>query len=326
MRDSTTVIIPNYNGMQFLETCLDSLGRQTYRNFRILVVDNGSTDGSAAWLKEQESDRLSVICLPENTGFAAAVNTGIRASKTRYVLLLNNDVRADERFVEELVRAIGKSKRIFSAASKMIRMYEPDRMDSAGDLYTCVGWAFNRGTGEPVKAYDQPCDVFSACAGAAIYRREAFDRIGLFDERHFAYLEDIDVGYRARIFGFRNVYAPRAVVWHVGSGTSGSKYNAFKVRLTARNNVWLNYKNMPAPQLALNALPIACGILVKGIFFQKMGFGKEYRQGLAEGLRTRRDCEKVPFRASALPRYARIEGELILNFARYIAQQLRKRR
>ena len=326
MRDSTTVIIPNYNGMQFLETCLDSLGRQTYRNFRILVVDNGSTDGSAAWLKEQESDRLSVICLSENTGFAAAVNTGIRASKTRYVLLLNNDVRADERFVEELVRAIGKSKRIFSAASKMIRMYEPDRMDSAGDLYTCVGWAFNRGTGEPVEAYDQPCDVFSACAGAAIYRREAFDRIGLFDERHFAYLEDIDVGYRARIFGFRNVYAPRAVVWHVGSGTSGSKYNAFKVRLTARNNVWLNYKNMPAPQLALNALPIACGIFVKGVFFQKMGFGKEYRQGLAEGLRTRRDCEKVPFRARALPRYARIEGELILNFARYIAQQLRKRR
>ena len=322
MKITTTIIIPNYNGMKFMETCMASLECQSYRGFRTLVVDNGSTDGSVEWLKEHESENLQVIYLPENTGFAGAVNTGIRVSDTPYVLLLNNDIRADERFVEQMVRAVGRSKRIFSAASKMIRMYEPDLMDSAGDMYTVAGWAYNRGTGKPEGAYNRRCDVFSACAGAAIYRREVFEKIGYFDERHFAYLEDIDVGYRARLYGYRNVYEPGAVVWHVGSGTSGSRYNEFKVRLTARNNVWLNYKNMPLLQLVINALPIAAGIAVKGAFFLKKGLGKAYLQGLAEGLAGCRDCSRVPFHTAWIPRYLRIEAELVWNFVQYIRQKL----
>ena len=122
MEITTTIIIPNYNGMRFLEDCICSLKTQTYPNFRILVVDNGSTDGSAEWLRERKID---TIFLSENTGFSGAVNAGIQASDTPYVILLNNDVRVDEYYVAEMIRAIGQSERIFSVSSRMIQMYHP---------------------------------------------------------------------------------------------------------------------------------------------------------------------------------------------------------
>lgn len=312
---TTTIIIPNYNGMQFLETCVESLRRQTYQNFHLLVVDNGSSDGSAEWLREQGID---TIFLETNTGFSGAVNTGIRASKTPYVLLLNNDVRVDEYFVAELVRAIGRSDMIFSVSSRMIQMYHPELMDDAGDMYTVLGWAYQRGVGQSTGGYKKSCRVFSACAGAAIYRREVFDEIGLFDEKHFAYLEDIDVGYRARIAGYDNIYCPAAVVWHVGSGTSGSKYNSFKVKLAARNNVYLNYKNMPLPQLFINAAPIAAGIFLKYLFFKKIEFEKDYLDGLKEGIKTAHTCKKVKYRPEHLRNYLLIEMELIAGTFLYV--------
>ena len=125
MEITTTIIIPNYNGLKFMDECIRSLNAQTYPNFRTLVVDNGSTDGSVEWLKEHQID---TIFLPENTGFSGAVNVGIKAADTPYVLLLNNDVRVDEYFVAEMVRAIGQSERIFSVSSRMIQMYHPDRL------------------------------------------------------------------------------------------------------------------------------------------------------------------------------------------------------
>ena len=132
MEITTTIIIPNYNGLKFMDECIRSLNAQTYPNFRTLVVDiNGSTDGSVEWLKEHQID---TIFLPENTGFSGAVNVGIKAADTPYVLLLNNDVRVDEYFVAEMVRAIGQSERIFSVSSRMIQMYHPDRLDDAGDM------------------------------------------------------------------------------------------------------------------------------------------------------------------------------------------------
>ena len=252
-RIKVTVIIPNYNGLKFMEPCFKALELQIYHKFQILVVDNGSTDGSVEWLKEHQ---IPTIFLDTNTGFSGAVNVGIRAAKTPYVLLLNNDTEPDCHFIGEMVKAIERSPKIFSVSSKMIQMYHKDKMDDAGDMYSLLGWAYQRGVGRSSGGYSHPCRVFSACAGAAIYRREIFEKIGYFDEMHFAYLEDIDVGYRARIAGYDNVYCPHAVVYHVGSGTSGSKYNSFKVRLAARNNIYLNYKNMPFLQLLVNVLPI----------------------------------------------------------------------
>lgn len=321
MKIRTTVIIPNYNGLKFMENCLNSLERQTVKDFRILVVDNGSSDGSVEWLKKRQ---VPTIFLEENTGFDGAVNVGIRASETPFVLLLNNDVVVDSRFVEMLENAISGSKKIFSVSSRMLQMSKPGLMDDAGDMYSVLGWAYQRGVGQPAERYNRPAKVFSACAGAAIYRREVFDEIGEFDEMHFAYLEDIDVGYRAKLYGYENVYCPYAKVLHVGSGTSGSKYNSFKVRLAARNGVYLNYKNMPALQLVVNLPFLMAGTGVKYLFFRKLGFGKDYLCGLAEGIRTAGKCKKVPVRMKWIGRYVRIELELVWGTGVYVWEFCRR--
>lgn len=313
MQIRTTVIIPNYNGLKFMEDCLASLEKQTVRDFKLLVVDNGSTDGSAEWLKEQQ---IPTIFLETNTGFSGAVNVGIRAADTPYVILLNNDTTVDSRYVEMLEKAIGKSEKIFSVSPQVIQMYHPELMDDAGDMYSVLGWAYQRGVGQPVGRYERPVKVFSACAAAAIYRRKVFEEMGDFDEMHFAYLEDIDVGYRAKLYGYENVYCPYAKVLHVGSGTSGSKYNSFKVKLAARNNVYLNYKNMPALQILINLPFLAAGTVVKYLFFVKKGFGKDYLDGLKEGFCTVGKCRKV--RGKRLGVYLGVQLELIVGTAVYV--------
>lgn len=311
-----TVIIPNYNGKHFLKPCLDSLKTQTLQDFHTVVVDNASSDGSLAFLSENFPE-TEVLALDQNYGFSAAVNAGICHAKTPYVILLNNDTTVDPHFVESLLEAIEQSPDIFSVSSKMIQMYHPELIDSAGDLYTLVGWGICRGTGRPVSNYTKSDEIFTACAGAAIYRKSVFRRIGYFDESHFAYLEDIDIGYRARIYGFKNMFCPEALVYHVGSGTSGSKYNCFKVKLSARNSVWLNYKNMPFLQLIINFLPLCAGYAVKYAFFCKKGFGKDYADGIREGLETIRSCKKVPFRMRHLSSYIKIEADLFCHTFRY---------
>lgn len=299
-----------------MEPCLASLKEQTCHDYRILVVDNASTDGSIEYMKENYPE-IDVIALDKNYGFSKAVNVGIQNSTTPYVILLNNDTTVDPHYVEEMIKAIEKSPRIFSVSSKMIQMYHPELIDSAGDLYTLIGWGICRGTGRPVTNYMKTDEVFTACAGAAIYRRSAFKKIGYFDEKHFAYLEDIDIGYRARIYGYKNMYCPTALVYHVGSGTSGSKYNSFKVKLSARNNIYLNYKNMPILQLILNFIPLLAGYMVKYAFFIKIGFGKDYREGIKEGLQTMKAQKKVKFQLRHLDNYIRIEFELIAHTFSY---------
>lgn len=318
---STTIIIPNYNGLGFLEPCLNALKNQEYQDFDVLVVDNGSDDGSVQWLKEKH---IPALFLAENTGFSGAVNAGIREAATPYVILLNNDTEAEPGYVRHLVKAIQVSPRVFSVSPKMIQLYHKDRMDDAGDMYSIMGWAYQRGVGQETERYNRPCHIFAACAGGAIYRRQIFEEIGYFDEMHFAYLEDIDVGYRAKIAGYFNLYCPRAVLYHVGSGTSGSKYNAFKVRLAARNTVYLNYKNMPLLQLLVNSLPISAGMGIKYLFFKKIGFGREYLSGLWEGIRTVRKTKKVPYRPQDLENYLAIQWELIYGTVLYIYEFLRR--
>ena len=312
---SVTVVIPNYNGLKFMEPCMAALEKQTCKDFEILVVDNGSSDGSVDWLR---SHQYPTIFLEENTGFSGAVNVGIKASKTPFVLLLNNDTEVEPDFIGEMIKAIRRSDQIFAVSSKMVQMYHKELMDDAGDMYSVLGWAYQRGVGRSSKGYNREREVFSACAGAAIYRRAVFEQIGYFDEMHFAYLEDIDVCYRAKIFGWHNRYCPTAVVYHVGSGTSGSKYNAFKVRLAARNNVYLNYKNMPLFQLLVNLLPITMGIIVKYGFFQKLGFGKEYLDGVKEGIKTRKKCAKVAYFPEHMSNYLAIQWELICGTCLYV--------
>ena len=321
MEIKTTIIIPNYNGLSFMEPCFESLKEQTVRDFKVLVVDNGSTDGSVEWLKEH---RVPSIFLKENTGFSGAVNTGIRAADTPYVPLLNNDTRVEPGFVAAMERAMDQSPKIFSVSSRMIQMYHPELLDDAGDMYSILGWAYQRGVGRSVNLYQKSCRVFSACAGAAIYRRAVFDEIGLFDELHFAYLEDIDVGWRAKLYGYDNVYCPDAAVYHVGSGTSGSRYNSFKVRLAARNCIYLNYKNMPGWQILLNAPFLLAGIFVKYLFFVKNGFGGDYVSGLKEGIRTRKQCRRVPGLLKRFGAELKVQFEMICGTGLYVYEFLRR--
>ena len=322
----TTVVIPNYNGRNYLQDCLTSLfeGSEVPA---IIVVDNGSADESAAMVKER-FPMVKLIALPENRGFSAAVNIGIREAGTEYVFLLNNDTVVLKDTIEELEAAMERHPKAFSVAAKMLQMKNPELIDSAGDFYCASGWAFARGKDRKNEAFSKETSVFSACAGAALYRKAVFEKIGDFDENHFAYLEDLDVGYRARIAGYDNIYCPSAVVYHVGSGTSGSKYNSFKVRLAARNSVYLNYKNMPAIQLAVNLVPILAGVGLKYLFFRKQGFAKDYVDGLMEGIATVGKCRKVPYCSRNLRNYLAIEWELFTGTLIYIyeftARQLAK--
>ena len=316
MRREATVIIPNYNGIKYIRDCLDSLKEQTMEA-AVIVVDNGSTDGSCAIIREYPN--VDLVELPENYGFCRAVNEGIKRADTPYVILLNNDTRADKDFVRELVLAIKDRPGTFSAASKMLQMGRPDLIDSAGDLYCALGWAFSLGKDSKKEGYDKEARVFSACAGAAIYDTGLLKEIGGFDERHISYLEDVDVGYRARIRGLVNRYAPKAIVYHAGSGVTGSRHNAYKVRQAARNSVYVLYKNMPFAQMILNMPFWLAGFIIKALYFTKKGFGSEYMSGIMDGCRICTRDKKVPFKAGYLGNYIRIQIELWINVVRRFA-------
>ena len=313
-----TVIIPNYNGMKYINGCLDSLYQGSLVP-EVMVVDNGSTDGSPE-LIERDYPQCSLVRFPENTGFCRAVNEGIKRAETEFVLLLNNDIRADRDLVRCLRDAIAGRKNAFSVAAKMLSMQEPELIDDAGDLYCSLGWAFALGKGKGRERYSRPAEIFAACAGAAIYRRSVFEAIGYFDENHFAYLEDVDIGYRARISGYGNYYAPEAVVYHAGSAVSGSRYNEFKVRLASRNSVYLIYKNMPVWQILLNLPLLLAGIGIKALFFSGKGMGGTYLKGLREGIRLSASeqgrVQKVRFRREYAGNYLKIQRELWLNTIR----------
>ncbi len=310
-----TIIIPNYNGIQYIRGCIDSLLAQTMKP-DIIVVDNASTDGSADIVREYDGIRL--IELEDNFGFCRAVNEGIAVTATKYVILLNNDTKAEPDFVEELYRAIDKHDDTFSVASKMLQMDSPDRIDSAGDLYCALGWAFSLGKDHKSSRYDKESVIFSACGGASIYRKELFEQIGYFDELHFSYLEDVDVGYRARIMGYVNRYTPKAVVYHAGSASTGSRYNPFKVRLAARNSWYVIYKNMPALQIVINLPFFLIGFGLKALFFIFRGYGREYLSGMKRGYLMCVEGRKYPYDHAFIGNYCRIQLELWFNILRRI--------
>ena len=215
-----------------------------------------------------------------------------------------------------MLAAIRRHKNAFSCGARMVQYHDRDRLDDVGNYYCALGWSFARGRGKDIHADETEDKIFSACAGAAIYRKKIIEKIGYFDEEHFAYLEDTDIGYRARIYGYENWYAPKAIVYHVGSGTSGSRYNQFKTRYSSRNNIYLIYKNMPLLQIILNLPFLAVGFLIKFLFFAVKGMGKEYAAGIKNGVSISMKNKKVPFRIKHLPNYCKIQLELWINIIR----------
>jgi GT2 family glycosyltransferase len=245
-----TVIIPTWNGRELLTAALRSLREQRFRDFEVLVVDNGSTDGTAAHVRAQHPE-AEVLELAENHGFAGAVNAGIGRAGGEYVALLNNDMELDPAWLDELVAALDGEPGAGSAACKLRMLHEPGVLDGAGDVVTWYGATWRRGHGEPDSGqYDELGTVASPCAGAALYRRRALEEVGLFDEAFFAYLEDADWGLRAQLAGWPCRWVPSAVAYHVGGATS-RRMGELETELIARNTLALVLKSFPAGRLVL---------------------------------------------------------------------------
>jgi GT2 family glycosyltransferase len=245
--DRVSVIIVNWNGRQFLEPCLHSVEAQTFRDFEVIVVDNNSTDGSAELL-ERDFGWVRLIRNTDNKGFAAANNQGIAASAAPFVATLNNDTRPEPGWLSALVEAMKSDPGVGACASKMLFADRPGIINSAGIAMDRAGIAWDRLGGSRDRPDDTaPQEVFGACAGAALYRRTMLEQIGLFDADFFAYLEDVDLAWRAQAAGWRALYVPSARVTHHHSGTS-IEGSPFKSRLLGRNKVWLLAKNYPWPQ------------------------------------------------------------------------------
>jgi len=320
-----------------MDSCMSALKKQTYGDFCVLIVDNGSTDDSVKVLSEyRDHGDAQVIFLPENTGFSGAVNAGINhcismEETPEYIVLLNNDTEAEPDYLKAMAEVMEKDteEKIGAVSPLMISMHEHSKIDSAGDGYALVGWAFQRGVGRrtDLSKFSRPTSVFSACAGAAMYRTKALQEIAfnenglwVFDPAHFAYLEDVDVSMRLRAHGYRILYEPASRIYHFGSGTSGSKYNEFKVRLAARNNVWLNCKNMPVLMFLINLPFILLGVIVKQIFFILRGFGGAYFKGFWEGIAGIPKIlrHSTVFRFSRTGNYIRMEGKMIADLVSYV--------
>ncbi|MCK5069109.1 MAG: glycosyltransferase family 2 protein, partial [Desulfocapsa sp.] len=231
------IVIPNFNGKVFLRNCLNSLQKQTCTEFSVIVVDNGSTDGSIELLSE-EYPKVKVLSWDENRGFSAAVNAGIDAGSAPLIFLLNNDTELDKHCLDELIATAQAKAGYDFFAAKMLNYHERTSLDGAGDAFLRGGVGYRIGTMETDgNYYNTARQVFGACAGAALYRRDFFDELGLFDEDFFAYLEDVDLNLRANSRGKKCWYVPDARVYHIGSATTGSKINPFTVSLSTRNNL-----------------------------------------------------------------------------------------
>lgn len=241
---TVSVIIPTWDGLNVLRLCLQSLSRQTRPADEVVVVDNGSVDGTQAEL-QRDWPAVRVIRLATNHGFAGGVNAGLAAATGDRLVLLNNDAEADVDFLEELLRADAQAgPRVAAVTAKVLG--RDGRLQDTGDFLTRWGLPVQRGRDEPDDGrYDADLEVTSACGGACLWRREALDQVGVFAEEFFAYFEDLDLGLRARLAGWQIHYAPRAVVRHAVSATS-SRIPNFQQFHNTRNLWWLVIRCAPS--------------------------------------------------------------------------------
>lgn len=321
-----TIVIPNLNGAGWLRDSIESIWAQTEQDFELIVVDNGSTDESLAIARSYEGrPGYTLIENGRNTGFSFAVNQGIRAAKGEYVVLFNNDAFAEPDWLAQLIALAETDQRVFAVQSLMIRHFERDLADDAGDYVTLFGWACKRGDGMYWRRYQKPGRIFSACGGASLYRKRILDEIGLFDEEFFAYFEDVDISWRANSLGYKNLYCPTAKCYHICGATTGAvRYNEFKSVQSGRNSILLPWKNMPLVMFLVNFPFLLFGYLLKILVFGLRGFWTPYLKGAKEALRAMPRIRKPRFLWKNLPHYLLIEGWLLCDCFRYAAYRLRR--
>lgn len=237
-----SIVIPHWNGKDFLQPCLDALRNQSYQPIEIIVVDNASVDGSQQYIKDYYPD-VCLIELPENRGFTGACNVGMEVAKGDIIALLNNDTEAHPDWVQAVVDAFENHADVGIVASKMLLFSQRDHIHTAGDGFTTDGRPFNRGVWQKDDGqFDSEEYVFSACGGSSAYRRTVLDDIGLLDNDFFFLMEDVDISWRAQLAGWRTLYTPHAIVYHhlsaTGGGVTASYYDG-------RNSLYVLVKNLP---------------------------------------------------------------------------------
>jgi GT2 family glycosyltransferase len=274
MRNQTnlvSVVIINWNGEQFLERCLAALMVQTVKPREIILVDNASSDGSLEIVRRFPSVRL--IALDRNAGFAEGNNLAVKAATVEadWIALLNPDAFAEPHWLEALLEAVESNPEFDVFGSKLLNAADPTLLDGAGDVYHVSGLVWRRRRGLPGL---NPVEVFSPCAAAALYRRSAWHELEGFDEDYFCYVEDVDLGFRFRLAGYRCLYVPQSVAHHVGSGITGGQHSDFSIYHGHRNLVWTFVKDMPGILFWL-LLPLHVSLnLMSIIWFVLRGQGR----------------------------------------------------
>jgi GT2 family glycosyltransferase len=256
------VAVPSYNGRHLLEQILPSLAAQTFREFRVVIVDDASQDGTVPWLRGAWPE-AEVVALERNGGVTAAFNHCLAAAgDAELVALFNNDMELAADCLGELVEAMRRHPEAGSATAKLIDFHRRELLDGAGDVFSWTAMAARRGHGEPDDGrYDEPQPVFGACGGAAVYRRAALEDVGGFDEAFHAFSEDVDWALRAQLAGWECRYVPTAVAFHMGSATLGPGLTDFTAYHLWRNAVWIVAKDFPAAALVRRAPHIALGLM-----------------------------------------------------------------
>jgi GT2 family glycosyltransferase len=247
------VIIPNWNGIRHLPTCLNALRCQTHPNLEVILVDNASTDESVA-LVGRDYPEVTIMQLDENLGLTGGINRGIQIARGEIIAPLNNDTQVASGWAEALATALLDHPAAGMAASKMLLFDRRDTLHSAGDAYGVNGIPINRGVWQKdIGQFDEDVYIWGGCGGAVAYRRAMLDDIGLLDEDLFMYCEDVDLNWRAQLAGYKCVFAPRAIVYHHLSATGGGEIASF---YTGRNTLWILFKNYPGALLRRHWLAV----------------------------------------------------------------------
>jgi GT2 family glycosyltransferase len=280
-----SIVIPNHNGAGYLETCLRSLRAQISENIEIVVVDNASQDQS---VEVVQTSAPGAVLLRENRnlGFAGGVNAGIRSSRGEWIAVLNNDTEVAADWLAECANAIQNHPEASYFACKILDFSDRTRIYSAGDCFLRMGIGYRRGQEQKDRPdFSMESEIFSASGCAAVYRKQVLEETGGFDERFFAYLEDVDLGLRLQAAGNRGYYIPGAIVYHHGAATSGGEFSQLAVRLRTRNSLLLLLKNMPILFL-LRCMPMIAGAqlswLLRAVAHKRLG---SYLRGLAGAIR-----------------------------------------
>jgi GT2 family glycosyltransferase len=327
-----SVVIVTWNSALYIPRCLDALVAQVCRDFEVVLIDNGSRDGCLDAVENRwPALRFRVERMGVNKGFAAANNIGARLASGKWLAVLNPDAFPEPNWLEELLGAAANNPDFSFFASRQLQANDSQLLDGAGDIFHISGMAWRRFAGWPASQFGlETQEVFSPCAASALYSRQAFLQVGGFDEDFFTYHEDVDLGFRLRLRGFRCLFVPKAVVHHIGSAALGAQSD-FALYHWQRNLIWSFVQNMPSA-LLWAALPShLMANLIFTLHYMFLGRGrvlwkakKDALRGLPRAFTKRRGIQQ--YRSVSLKDLSRIlaRGPLQPYLVGYHARKIRR--